>query len=226
MMQHENIRGLALLILISFPALPVTSLDQILDKMDNAAKAFDAMSADIRKTLHTAVINTDDVEEGKVLLKRTKKGLRMLTELTQPDEKAAALDGGKLELFYPKLNKVEEYNIGKNRGMVEQFFLLGFGTPREELERDYSAKLLGEDKVGSQTAVRLEFTPKSPELLKHIKKAEIWVSPSTGYPVQQKFYLSGGDYHLVTYSHLKINPPISDNALKLKLPKGVERTKK
>ena len=51
----------------------------------------------------------------------------------------------------------------------------------------------------------------------------LWISDATGYPVQQKFFQSGGDYHFVTYSDLKINPDLPDSALKLKLPKGVKR---
>jgi outer membrane lipoprotein-sorting protein len=202
------------------------SPDAILAKMDSSAVAFRAMSADIRKTLHTHVINSDDTEEGRVLVRRSGKGLRMLTELVKPDSKSATFDGGKIELFYPKLNKVEEYNVGKSRGMVEQFFLLGFGMPRKDLERDYTVTIGGEEVVEGHKTVRLELTPKAEDLSRHIKKAELWIDPATGYPVQQKFHQSGGDYHVVTYLNLKINPALSDGDLKLKLPKGVQREKK
>lgn len=209
------------------PAAGAVSLEQILARMDAAARGFQAMTADIRKVQHTHVINADDEEEGRVMVKRTgKKGLRMLTELTKPDEKAVAFDGARLELFYPKLNKVDVYDAGRGKGLVEQFFLLGFGMPRADLERDYAVTLGGEETVAGQTAVRLELIPKSAELKKHIRKAELWILPSSGNPVQQKFHQSGGDYHVVTYTNLKINPALTDQMLRLKLPKGVERTRR
>ncbi len=220
-----NLRPVALTLLVIASGAAAPS-DAILAKMDGAAVVFRAMSADIRKTLHTHVINSDDTEEGKVLVRRSNKGLRMLTELVKPDPKTATFEGGKIELFYPKLNKVEEYNVGKSRGVVEQFFLLGFGMPRKDLERDYRIAVAGEETVEGRKTVRLELTPKSEDLLRHIKKAELWIDDATGYPVRQKFYQSGGDYHVVTYLNLKINPALSDADLKLKLPKGVQREKK
>jgi outer membrane lipoprotein-sorting protein len=212
------------LLLASLPAT-AANLDQLLSKMDSAAAAFQAMTADIQRVSHTAVIDTNETDEGNVKVKRASKNLRMVTELTKPDPKFLAVDGSKAELFLPKLNRVEEYDLGKNRGMVEQFFLLGFGMPRKDIEQDYTVKLAGEETAGGEKTVKIELTPKSTQLLQHLKKAELWINPNTGYPVQQKFYQAGGDYHLVTYSNLKINPSVPDSALKLKLPKGVERVR-
>ena len=46
---------------------------------------------------------------------------------------------------------------------------------------------------------------------------------SGAYPVQQKLIQPSGDYYLFTYSGVKLNPQLTDEALKLKLPKGVKR---
>jgi outer membrane lipoprotein-sorting protein len=81
---------------------------------------------------------------------------------------------------------------------------------------------LGEDAIGGEKADRLELIPKSKEVLQHLIKFELWIS-AAGYPIQQKFYFPGGDYQLATYSDVKINPEISESALKLHLPKNVKR---
>jgi outer membrane lipoprotein-sorting protein len=212
------------LLAVSLP-VAAANLDPVLSKMDSSAAAFQSMTADIQRVSHTAVINTSETDEGNVRVKRAGKNLRMVTELVKPDPKFLAVDGSKAELFLPKLNRVEEYDLGKNRGMVEQFFLLGFGTPRKDIERDYTVKMAGEETVAGERATKLELTPKSSQMLQHLKKAELWINSATGYPVQQKFYQAGGDYHLVTYTNLKINPAVPDSSLKLKLPKGVERVR-
>ena len=206
------------------PAAPAT-LDQILAQMDKAAAGFQTLTADVERVAHTAVINTSETDEGNLRVKKAGKNLRMLTELVKPDPKFLAVDGAKAELYLPKLSRVEEYDMGKNRAMVEQFFLLGFGMPRKDIERDYTVKAGGEEAVNGRPAVRIELTPKSSQVLQHLKKAELWISPDTGYPVRQKFYQAGGDYHVVTYSNLKVNSAIPDSALKLKLPRGVERVR-
>ena len=64
--------------------------------------------------------------------------------------------------------------------------------------------------------------PKSPEVLKNLKKLELWI-PEEGYPIQQKFYLAAGDYKLVTYTNVEVNPPLTDADLKLKVPKDAKR---
>ena len=32
------------------------------------------------------------------------------------------------QIYYPKSNTVEEYDLGKERAMIDQFLLLGFGS--------------------------------------------------------------------------------------------------
>jgi outer membrane lipoprotein-sorting protein len=105
---------------------------------------------------------------------------------------------------------------------LEQFFLLGFGTSRAELQASYNLRLVGPVTVGGQKTELLELIPKSKEVLQHLVKLEMWVAEN-GYPIQQKFYEKGGDYELATYSDVKINPDLPDSALKLKLPKNVKR---
>ena len=71
--------------------------------------------------------------------------------------------------------------------------------------------------------IRLELIPKAGEVKEYLKKLELWI-PQTGapYPVREKISQSSGDYRLVIYSDLKINPPLKPNALQLKLPAGVK----
>ena len=81
---------------------------------------------------------------------------------------------------------------------------------------------MGPDTVGGQKTQLLELIPKSKEVLQHLRKFEMWVAEN-GYPIQQKFYLTGGDYLVATYSDMKVNPDLPDSSLKLNLPKNVKR---
>ena len=114
------------------------------------------------------------------------------------------------------------YDLGKHRQLVDQFLLLGFGTPGSELQRGYDVKLLGEENIAGLATSRLELTPKSPAVREHLTKVDLWISAS-GHPVQQKFHKPSGDYTQVVYSDLAINPPFAKDALALALPAGVKR---
>ncbi len=203
------------------PAAP--SLESTLARLDSAAAGFKSMSAAVRILNHTAVINDDSVESGTMSLKRSRPGdIRMLIQVSEPDPKAYAISGRKAEIYYPKAKTVDEYDLGQYRGLVDQFMLLGFGSSSKELQTGYAVRLVGAGNVAGQNAAELELIPKTKQVLQHLSKVQLWISDS-GYPVQQKFLFPGGDYRMVTYSDVKINPALSDSALKLQLPRGVKR---
>jgi outer membrane lipoprotein-sorting protein len=203
--------------------MPASELDSVLDRIDKAGASFKGMSANLHRINHIAVINEDNVDSGTMLLKRARaRDMRMLVDFTQPDPKTVAFQGRKVEIYYPKIETVQEYDVGKSRALLDEFFLIGFGTSRAELQDSYKLRMVGNDTVGGQKTQRLELIPKSKEVLQHLTRLEIWVAQN-GYPVQQKFYEPSGDTMLFTYSEVKINPDLADSALKLHLPKNVKR---
>ena len=199
------------------------TLEGVLARMDQNAATFKAMKAKLRWVKHTAVINEDDVSSGTVAMKRSKREAQVLVEFILPDPKSVALSGTKAELYYPKMQTVEQYDLGKNKDMVEKFFALGFGAAGKDLKADYSLRDLGLETVNGEKATRLELIPKSKPVLQRFPKFELWMSEATGYPAQQKLHEPGGDYAMLVYSDVNINPPLPDSAYKLNLPKGVKR---
>jgi outer membrane lipoprotein-sorting protein len=203
---------------------PPDNLKATFAGLDNASRNFKTVSAKVRMLKHTAVINDDSVETGTINLKRERPGdVRVLIQVTQPDPKAYAIKGGKAEIYYPNAKTVQEWELGKYRGLVDQFMLLGFGSSSRELESGYNVTLVGPANVEGQSATRLALVPKSKEVRQYLTKVELWISDATSYPVQQQFYETGGEYRTVTYSDVKINPNLPKSALELQLPGGVKR---
>jgi len=199
------------------------SLEDVLARMDRAAPAFKAFSADLNSVAHTAVINEDAADAGKILLKRGRHDMTMLVEFTAPNPKSVAVHDHKAEIYYPRQQTVEEYEIGQYRALLDQFMLIGFGTSGKELAAAYDMKVLGNEIVAGKQAAHLELVPKSAEVLKNMKKLELWIAEPDAYPVQQKIDLPAGDYKLFTYTNVKMNPPLVDSDLRLKLPKDTKR---
>ncbi len=198
------------------------TLESVLARMDKAAPSFKSLAAQLRKVTHTAVINEDSIDTGSILLRRARNDMRMLVEFTEPDPKSVAVHGERIEIYYPKMQTVEEYDMGKNRALVDQFLLVGFGTSGKDLSAAYQIKLLGEEDIGGVKTDHLELIPKSQEVLKQFRKLELWIEDTAGYPVQQKITQRGGDYHLFTYTAVKLNTPHADAELKLKAPKNAK----
>ena len=200
------------------------ALETTLSNMDKASAKFTGLSADLHKLSHTAVIDQNDEEDGTVLLKRPKPhDIRALYDIKHPDPQQLALSGHKGEIYKPKIQTVEEYDLGRYKGLVDQFLLLGFGTSSKDLAAAYSIAYGGPENINNEKTTRIVLIPKTQEMLAHLKKVELWISDAMGVPVQQKLYWNRDDYYLATYSNMKINPDIPDSAVALNLPKGVKR---
>jgi outer membrane lipoprotein-sorting protein len=205
-------------------ALAAQSLDDVFARMDKTARQFRSVAADIKRTVHTAVIDDDSVETGTIRVKREKsRDTRMLIDFTTPDSKAVAFDGATVSVYYPKINTVQVYDIGARRTLVDKFLLLGFGGTSMELKNEYDVSWVGAEKIDGQQTSHIQLLPKSKEVLQRLKKAELWIADGSGLPAQQRFITSAaGDFMLVDYANVKFNPPLSENSLKLNLPKGVQ----
>jgi outer membrane lipoprotein-sorting protein len=198
------------------------TLESTLAKMDQAAVTFKDLKADLTRTHHTAVINEDAPDSGEILIKRPKPHeLLMRFDIVLPDPRQIVVDSRRAEVYFPKSQTVQIYDIGKYKKLADLILLLGFGTTSKELAASYTIRLGGEESAGDQKITRLELTPKSDET--HLKRVDLWISDATGLPVRQKLYWPGDDYDLALYNNMKTNVNLSDAALKLDLPKGVKR---
>ncbi|MCC7174542.1 MAG: outer membrane lipoprotein carrier protein LolA [Bryobacterales bacterium] len=212
---------LASSLLAPFSLSEAASLEQVLAAMNKSAPSFRDMSARLTRVEHTAVINDTSRAAGVVRMKRTGKEVRLLIEFTEPDPVTVAFEKATARRYYPKIQTVQVFDLGKHRSLVDQFLLLGFGTSGVELARSYAIKAGGEESVGGAATTRLELLPKTAGVKEHLSRAELWVT-AEGYPLQQKFYFPSGDYTLVTYQELRLNADLPDAAFRLSLPKGVK----
>jgi outer membrane lipoprotein-sorting protein len=201
---------------------PAWTLEGVLRQLDAAAKDFHSLSADVERTKVTVVVNDHSTETGTILV----RGEKMLLELKAPDARTILRTGDNLYIYTPGLKRVEEYNLGKNRALVDQFLLLGFGTEGKQLEKGYLIALLKEDKLDDRKTIELELTPKSEAVRNQIAKIQIWLDESSWLPVQQQFYEAGtGDYFIVRYSKVVRNAGIGESEFKPHWPKGTEKVK-
>src|SRR5579885_1588740 len=112
------------------------TLKDVLNRMDSAAASFHAMSADISKTQHTAVLNDNSTDTGSVKMLKTGKGVIALMDITAPDKKAYQYEGRNVEIYYPNMKEKDVYDIGASgEQLAGQFFTLGFGTSGKDLEK-------------------------------------------------------------------------------------------
>jgi len=215
---------LLLAALLLAPAEAAT-LEQVLQAMDAASAAFQSLTARIRIVKHTEIVKDETVDEGTIWVKRVKPRLsRLLIEFSAPDRYYLTVTDKKAEVYRPKIGTVEEYDVSRFRELANQFWLLSFGTAGSDLTARYQVQWKAPEAVAGQPAVRLELIPKSPEMLQHVPRIEMWISTAHWQPLQQKFYeITPGDFRLYTYTEVKLLPLLPDSRVRLQLPSGVKR---
>jgi outer membrane lipoprotein-sorting protein len=218
---------LCLFALTAGRAAPGDSLQELKTRMDKAAMEFKAMTAHVTWKTHVDSIDDNSIETGNVTMMKVQPGeVRALVEFIEPDRKLVHLEKTSLQIYYPKIKTRQVWDLGDQGEQVEQFVMIGFGTSGTSLAKDYDMTVLGTETVKGQQpvpAIRLQLIPKSGKAREMIKKLELWI-PTQGdpYPIQEKISQSSGDYRLVIYSALKINPLLKQDAVQLKLPPGVK----
>lgn len=211
----------ATLLLASAPG--ADSLDAVLERMDRDAVSFRDLTARVRKDAFTAVLNETNHEIGTLSMKRAGGRILLKAEFTEPDARSVALEGTIAQIYYPKIQTVQIYDLGKNRALIDQFSSLGFATTRRDMERNYTIRLGGREALDGRPTVRIELIPKSPKALEQVRKIELWIPLDAGYPVQQRFLQPGGDYHLIRYADIRRNTGLTDAACRLDLPWNTRR---
>lgn len=198
------------------------TVEDVLAELDAAAPKFTGMTADLTRVSYTKVLDEKATESGQIALKKQGRDMQVLITLTKPDEKLVGFRGRKAEIYYPKLKTVQEWDLGKHGNMIDQFLLVGFGSGKD-LKAAYAIKYAGEETIAGQKAHKLELTPSAPEIKEKLRRVELWMSEHGNHPVQQRFVEPSGNYYMATYSNVKLNPSLTDDAIRLKLPKGVKR---
>lgn len=199
------------------------TVQAVLSRMDQEAAAFHQVQAKVRKAAFTAVLNDTSEESGTMWLKRASRDLSMRVEITQPEPRSVGVEGAKALIYYPKINTVQIYDLGKQRGLVDQFLVLGFGSHGRDILKNYNVTVSGEETIAGQKTSRLELLPKDKQVQEQFKKIELWVPVNAGHPIRERLLQPGGDYYLFTYSDIQMNPNLPDNQFRLNLPAGVKK---
>ena len=206
----------ALLSTAAWPQSDSAGLDRVLSQMDAAAKNFRTTEASFEWDQYQKVIDDTDIQKGKIYFRREGGETQMAAEVVEPDKKYVLYSSGKVQVYQPKIDQVNEYNAGKNRADIESFLVLGFGGSGHDLLKSYDVKYLGSETANGVEAGKLELVPKSARLRGNIARILLWIEPAKGVSVQQQFFEPGGDYRLAKYSQIQINQKLPDNAFKLK----------
>lgn len=198
------------------------TLEDVLKKLDGESAGFHGLSADMERTKVTVVVNDRSTDKGTVLV----RGDKMVLQMAPPDARTVLKTGDTLYVYTPGLKRVEEYSLGKNRALVDEFLLLGFGTSGQQLQQGYQVSLAGEPTLDGKKTVEIELVPKEQSVKNQFSKIDIWYAENSWLPIQQQLFETGsGDYSIIQYMNMVKNPRLEDSQFKPHWPKGTQTIK-
>lgn len=210
---------------LSLPA--AVSLDQVLSNMDKAADGWDGMRAKTAWTQYTKLVDDSSVEEGTMAVRRAEDGrVDLRIQFEKPYPRDLLVRGTQVEIYKPRIQTIEEYDVSKSKDKLEQALLSGFGVSGKFLSKHYQVSVAGEEKSAGVDAVKLELTPKDTSTKDSITRMEMWVSKASWQPVQQRLHQPNGDHRTYLYSDVEMNPKLKDSDFRIDAPKKAKREKK
>jgi outer membrane lipoprotein-sorting protein len=195
----------------------------VLTLLDRFSKTFTGAKADLRSTNHLQGVPEDDVQTGTFLVRKSGSKTEFRVDFKQPNAQSVVVNDRTLEIYRPKLNETQVYDVATYHDIVQKLFLLGFGMPGRELGANYDIRNSRHETVDGQAATYLELIPKSPDVRKQLTRVEIWISDKTVCPVRQTFHSPDGGFRTAQFSNLEVNPKFPANAFEL--PKSAKRVK-
>jgi len=202
----------------------VSGLGEILARMNDASRHLKSVSANLSYTKVTVLVNDQSTESGRLLF-RNGRTPEIRIEFSSPDRKVFLFRKNRGEIYLPKINQIQEYDLAQKGALVQQFLLLGFGTDVNELKKDYSIRYVREEDLQDESAALLELVPRQASVAAQITKLDLWVSEDSWLPAQQKFYEPGGDYLIASYTGVKVNRALPSSAFSLNAPADAKRVK-
>lgn len=194
-----------------------TPLQQVLQQIDHAAAGFHTTQANFVWSQYTKIVDETDVQKGTVYFRRSGNQVEMAADISDPEPpKYVLFTDSKIQVYQSKIDQVTEYNTGKDRAAFESFLVLGFGGSGQDMLKSFDVTYSGTEKVDGVDTTKLDLVPKSERVRNTFNHIWLWIDPARGVSVRQQLFAPGGDYRLATYSEIRLNEKIPDNAFKLK----------
>jgi outer membrane lipoprotein-sorting protein len=116
------------------------------------------------------------------------------------------------------LKQVQEASLGEHQEKVDMFMALGFGQSSQDLKKNYTVTLGGEEVIDGRKAIRIDLKPKSSTTFKSV---QMWMDPQKWVAAQITTTELSGDYLTVKFSNIRVNASIPDSVFRLNIPKDV-----
>lgn len=204
--------GAGLLIPLTAGSAQRPSAEELLERLESAARHLDTLQAEFVQSLHSLALGTPQRESGVLYVQRPG---RMRWEYRQPEEKLAVVDGRRSWLYVPAEAQVFVGDLDEaERGGITTLLL---GT-EPDLGREFEVRLLT-DEDGNQVPDSLSLLPRRGS--DEFERIDLTLSDS-GLPSVVVVQGVLGDVMEYRLSHVRTGVALDPALFRFVPPEGVE----
>ncbi len=194
--------------------------DQILARMQEAAKKITTIRASIGQVKKFVQIGGKETYTGTLIFKHA--GKSDWVRINYENGNQVSVDPSEIVLYQPQIKQAIVTTRGQlaTRNQEFAFFSAPYSLTSAQMKQRYDIVHIGDEQVGAVATSVLQLTPKQPSAVKRMKW---WVSQSSWLPVKSEMIdAQSGDITTFTMSNMEINPKIADSDFKIKFAPGTK----
>jgi outer membrane lipoprotein-sorting protein len=213
-----------ILLTASFPAAstatPNGNLDEILSKMQAAARGIRTLTAYLRQEVKDPLIGgKPQTSSGQIMFEHGSGGNdKVRINYDRPAGQVICVAGDQIILYQPA---IKQATITRRRALAEKNQEFDFiATPYasvNSLKAKYDIVHGGDEQVNGAAAWKLELTPKRQS---SVKKLTLWVDQSVRLPIRYQVVEVNQTITTFTLTNVTTNQKLSSDTFKVKLPPG------
>ncbi len=198
--------------------------DQILARMQEAAKKITTIRASIEQVKIFMDIGSKETYRGNLIFKHVGKSDKV--RINYDNGNQVSVDPSQIVLYQPQIKQAIITTRGQlaARNQEFAFFSAPYSLTSAQMKQRYDIVHTGDEQVAGVKTSVLQLTPKQASAIKRMKW---WVSQSSWLPVKSEMVdAQNGDVSTFTLNGMEINPEIKDSDFNIKFAPGTKVVKK
>lgn len=195
---------------------------RVLDRMDARARTLTSLTADLKQTKVTIVVDDRSEKAGKLYYKKSRRKSTFKVDYQEPVLSTILLEKGKVSILEPRIKRYQEIDTG-NGSATAKLPLFWIGQSGRAIRRDNDVRFIKTDRVDGRPTSLLELNPRSTAVKNLFSQIRLWVDHTHWIPIQTRLIEASEDHLTLLLSNIKINPRLPDRIFKLNVPSDFER---
>jgi len=185
--------------------------------IDGQQQKIQSLAARFFQKNETSLAREPLLSSGSVKFKRPH---RIHWTYGEPERMEVALDEKYIWFYNPGRFQAEQYSLARGKGMAQYLEPLAsvFQKTFAHLAKEYA---ISYERLETDNTYHFRLRPKSKKIPQVISRLDLWIDKTSGAILRCKILAPNGDQLSLEFKNLQINPPLTDDDLKIKIPPSV-----